>query len=70
MALAQFVATVVRGAVAQAIDAHYPELPKKKRGSLIGSIGKRAVNQLTCAEGEAKLRNILDLAMKREGGKP
>lgn len=57
--LAELVAKAVRGAVMAALDAHYPELSRQKRGSLIGSIGKRAVNQLCCEEGRERIKQVL-----------
>lgn len=53
--LAEVIGSAVAGAVRQALDAHTP-LPKDKRGALVGSIRKRAVNQLVCAEGVARIR--------------
>ena len=57
--LAEYVAKVVRGAVKSALDAHYPELVGSRRGSLVGSIGKRAVNQLCCEESRRQLKELL-----------
>jgi len=53
--LADYIATVVRGAVADGLNKHATDLSPSKRGSLVGSIGKRAVNQLCCAEGRKML---------------
>ena len=59
--LAVYVAMCVRGAVTDALNKHGQRLSKSERGMLIGSIGKRAVNQLCCDEGRAKLYEMLAL---------
>lgn len=57
--LARYVAKAVRGAVRSFIAAHGEHLDKRTRGMMTGSIGKRAVNQLCCAEGRAALVKLL-----------
>ena len=57
--LADIIGKAVAGAVMSAFDAHL-DLPRAKRGALVGSIRKRAVNQLCCDEGREKLRQALN----------
>lgn len=58
-ALAAVIAVAVRGAVRSFIDAHAASLSASDRGMMAGSIAKRAVNQLVCAEGVAAIRAAL-----------
>ena len=58
--LASFIASCVRGAVRSALESHVKNLTKNQRGMLVGSIGKRAVNQLCCKEGRRILRELID----------
>jgi len=57
--LASFIGAVTAGAVKDCLNQHFDRLPKDQRGLLTGSIRKRVVNQLTCAEGERELRRVL-----------
>lgn len=58
--LANVLGKIVAGATRSALDAHAKRFPRDLRGMLVGSIRKRAVNQLVCAEGEAMLRQALE----------
>ena len=51
MRLASFIGTAVGGAVKSCLDAHPHQLSSAQRDLLIGSVRKRAVNQITCKAG-------------------
>lgn len=57
--LVDFIGAAVAGAVRSGFDAHAESIPNRERGSLVGSIRKRAVNQILCAEGLEKLKDGL-----------
>lgn len=57
--LADVLGKVIAGAARSALHAHAKQFPRDLRGMLVGSIRKRAVNQLVCVEGEAMLRAAL-----------
>ena len=57
--LADVLGKVIAGAVRSALQAHGLHLARHLRGMLVGSIRKRAVNQLVCSEGETMLRAAL-----------
>lgn len=57
--LVEFIALAVRGAVRSAFDAHGNSQPRHWRGMMIGSITKRALNQICCAEGVKILREAV-----------
>lgn len=57
--LSEFLSAVVGGATRSALMAHTNGLSKQQLGSLVGSIRKRIVNQLVCAEGVAKLKELV-----------
>ncbi len=59
VALAEFIGAAVAGATRTALAAHCKSMPKRDVGMLVGSIRKRAVNQLVCAEGLETLRALL-----------
>ena len=58
--LADLLGKVIAGAVRSALHAHARQFPRHLRGMLVGSIRKRAVNQLVCLEGETMLRAALE----------
>lgn len=57
--LADYLAMCIRGAVRDALNKHGQNLTRTQHGTLVGSIGKRAVNALACAEGLKRLKEIL-----------
>ena len=65
--IADVLGKVIAGAVRSALHAHAMHFPRHLRGMLVGSIRKRAVNQLVCAEGESMLRAALG---EQDRGKP
>lgn len=58
-ALAEYLATVITGAISMTFDAHAKDVDAAFRGMFSASLRKRIVNQLVCAEGAAKLRELL-----------
>ncbi len=57
--LADLLGKVIAGAARSALHAHAKRFPRHLCGMLVGSIRKRAVNQLVCIEGETMLRAAL-----------
>ena len=57
--LASVIGAAVAGAVRDCLNAHFMRMSRHDRGLLVGSIRKRAVNQLVCPEGETRLREAL-----------
>lgn len=57
--LASIIGAAVAGAIRNCLNAHPLSLTNAQKGLIIGSSRKRAVNQLVCAEGEARLRMAL-----------
>ena len=58
-ALVDVFGSAVAGAVRSALDAHAPEMSNHQKGMLVGSIRKRAINQLLSDEGERRIRDAL-----------
>ena len=58
--LASVIGAAVAGAVRDCTNQHFARMSRADRGLLIGSVRKRAVNQLVCDEGEARLREALE----------
>ena len=59
--LVELIGAVVAGAVKMAFNAHLQNLSKSERGMLVGSIRKRVVNGLVCAESLERMRAQLDI---------
>lgn len=57
--LADLLGKMIAGAARSALHAHAGHFSRHLRGMLVGSIRKRAVNQLVCPEGETMLRDAL-----------
>ncbi len=60
--LADVLGKIIAGATRAALHAHAIHFSRHLRGMLVGSIRKRAVNQLVCSEGETMLRAALKSA--------
>lgn len=58
--LAEVLGKAIAGAVRATLDAHGHRVPADVCGLLVGSVRKRAVNQLVCVDGEVAIRRALD----------
>lgn len=57
--LAEFIGNAVAGAVKSALGAHCKSMSRNTKGMLVGSIRKRAVNQIVCAAGLDSLKQLV-----------
>ena len=64
--LADVLGKVIAGATRSALQAHALRFSRQLRGMLVGSIRKRAVNQLVCLEGETMLRAAIGGKLKEK----